>query len=53
MYIIELFYKLIEDYKSGKFQKKQKPDTEIPEKHKNSISTILSTHIYTENNVNR
>ena len=27
MYIIELFYKLIEDYKSGKF-KKQKPETQ-------------------------
>ena len=27
MYIIELFYKLIEDYKSGKF-KKQKPEVQ-------------------------
>ena len=27
-------------------------DTEIPVKHKNNTSTILSTHIYTEINVN-
>lgn len=25
MYIVELFYKLIEDYKSGKFKKKAAP----------------------------
>ena len=29
MYIIELFYKLIEDYKSGKFKKKN-PDLKEP-----------------------
>ena len=43
MYIIELFYKLIEDYKSGKFQKKQKPDIKIPEKCEHLFVPIDST----------
>ena len=43
MYIIELFYKLIEDYKSGKFKKKQKAEIEIPEKCEHLFVPIDST----------
>ena len=43
MYIIELFYKLIEDYKSGKFEKKQKAEIEIPEKCEHLFVPIDST----------
>ena len=43
MYIIELFYKLIEDYKSGKFKKKKKPEIEAPEKCDHLFVPIDST----------
>ena len=43
MYIIELFYKLIEDYKSGKFKRKQKSETETVEKCDHLFVPIDST----------
>ena len=43
MYIIELFYKLINDYKSGKFKKKKKPQTENVEKCSHLFVPIDST----------
>jgi len=43
MYIIELFYKLIEDYKSGKFKKKKEPVIETPEKCEHLFVPIDST----------
>ncbi len=43
MYIIELFYKLIKDYKSGKFKKKSKPEIETVEKCDHLFVPIDST----------
>jgi len=42
MYIIELFYKLIEDYKSAKYKKKV-PEVEKPEKCSHLFVPIDST----------
>lgn len=43
MYIIELFYKLIEDYKAGKFKKKQKQLPQQAEKCDHLFVPIDST----------
>ncbi len=43
MYIIELFYKLIKDYKSGKFKKNPKPEVEENEKCDHLFVPIDST----------
>ena len=43
MYIIELFYKLIKDYKVGKFKKKHLPEQDETEKCEHLFVPIDST----------